>query len=79
MCNLYANTTTQEAMRQIFKVRPTDDRLGNFAPQPAIYPRYDAPVVHVGNDGARELSAMHWGFVLPQVSKRRANRSSPRR
>jgi putative SOS response-associated peptidase YedK len=78
MCNLYANTTTQEAMRQLFNVRPTDDRLGNFAPLAAIYPRYDAPVVRVGNDGARELTAMHWGFVLPQVSKRTGKPIQPK-
>ena len=70
MCNLYANTTTQEAMRHLFMVRPVHDRLGNFAPLTAIYPRYDAPVVRLDNDGARELVVMHWGFLLPKVSKR---------
>ncbi|WP_397544366.1 SOS response-associated peptidase family protein [Roseovarius salis] len=70
MCNLHSNTTTQEAMRQLFDVAPARDRLGNFAPLPAIYPRYSAPVVRLDGDGTRELVAMHWGFLLPQVSKK---------
>jgi len=70
MCNLHSNMTTQEAMRQLFDVPQGQDRLGNFAPMPAIYPRYDAPVVRIGADGGRELVMMHWGFLLPQVSKK---------
>jgi len=70
MCNLYSNTTTQEAMRQLFDVAPGRDRLGNFAPLPAIYPRYQAPVVRRDGDGVREMVAMHWGFLLPQASKK---------
>lgn len=70
MCNLHSNMTTQQAMRQLFDVSPGRDRLGNFAPLSAIYPRHDAPVVRLGADGARELVTMHWGFLLPQVSKK---------
>lgn len=70
MCNLYSNMTTQAAMRQLFDLAPGRDRLGNFAPLPAIYPRYEAPVLRLGADGARELVTMHWGFLLPQVSKK---------
>ena len=70
MCNLHSNMTTQEAMRKLFEVPQGQDRLGNFAPLPAIYPRYQAPVVRLGPDGARELVPMHWGFLLPQVSKK---------
>jgi len=57
-------------MRQLFDVLPGLDLLGNFAPLPAIYPRYEAPVVRLNAGGARELTAMHWGFLLPQVSKK---------
>ncbi|MFB9149604.1 SOS response-associated peptidase [Roseovarius ramblicola] len=70
MCNLYANVTAQEEMRRLFAVPPARDRLGNAAPQPAIFPRHDAPVVRLTPEGAREMLAMQWGFALPQVSKR---------
>ncbi len=70
MCNLYSSLTTQEAMRRLFDVTPGHDRLGNFAPLPAVFPRHRAPVVRLDGDGARELTAMHWGFLLPQRSKR---------
>ncbi|SEA52484.1 SOS response-associated peptidase [Rubrimonas cliftonensis] len=70
MCNLYANTMPQDAMRRLFDVSPEDDALGNFAPAEAIFPRHDAVIVRRGEDGARRLGLAHWGFVLPQVSKR---------
>lgn len=70
MCNLYSSTTTQEAMRQLFAVRPEQDHLGNAAPQPSIYPKYSAPVVRLTDQGDRELVPMHWGFLMPQVSKK---------
>lgn len=78
MCNLHSNMTTQEAMRRLFDVPPANDRLGNYAPMPAIYPRYQAPVVRLGEGGARELVAMHWGFLMPQVSKKTGKPILPR-
>jgi putative SOS response-associated peptidase YedK len=68
MCNLYSNTMPQEAMRHLFEVSPEHDRLGNFAPLPAIFPRYSAPVVRLAATGERELVSMQWGFLLPQLS-----------
>lgn len=70
MCNRYAATMPQDAMRSAFGVAIERDRLGNQPPLPAIFPRHDAPVVRMGEDGVRELVSMHWGFVLPQTSKR---------
>ena len=70
MCNLFANTMPQSAMRDLFEVAAERDGLGNAPPLRAIFPRHDAPVVRRGADGARELAAMHWGFVMPQTSKR---------
>jgi len=70
MCNLYSNMTTQAEMRRLFEVDEQHDRLGNAEPQSAIYPRYDAPVVRLDVDGNRELVPMHWGFPMPQVSKK---------
>jgi len=70
MCTLFANTLPQEAMRRLFDVAPPDDHLGNAAPLPAIFPRDAAPTVRVGAGGGRELVRAHWGFPLPQASKR---------
>lgn len=78
MCNLYASMSTQDEMRRLFDVAPGRDRLGNFAPLPAIYPRHSAPVVRLGADGARELAAMHWGFLLPQQSSKTGRPILPR-
>lgn len=69
MCNLYANTAGLDSMRQVFEVEPDRNRLGNAEPQAAIFPRGEAPVVRIGPDG-RELVRMHWGFPMPQKSKK---------
>ena len=70
MCNLYSNRTVPENMRRLFGVPPERDWLGNHQPQPAIFPRHDAPIVRKDAAGERELARAHWGFVLPQVSRR---------
>lgn len=66
MCNLYSVTTSHEAMRGVFKFEP---RQINLPSLPAIFPGHDAPVVHLSEDGKRELFMMSWGFVLPQGDK----------
>jgi putative SOS response-associated peptidase YedK len=66
MCNLYSITTTQQAMRNLFKVRPQWDRLGNFPGKPAVFPDGEAPVVRRGEDGERELLTMRWGMPGPE-------------
>ena len=70
MCNLYSNTAAPEAMRRLFAVEAADDGLGNLEPAPAIHPRAEAPVLRRTAEGRRVLGLMHWGFVLPQTSKR---------
>ena len=70
MCKLYSNTTTSQAMRQLFDVDATRDHLGNAQPRPGIHPKGTAPVVALDDDGNRELVEMSWGFRTPQVSKR---------
>ncbi|MEM8550004.1 MAG: SOS response-associated peptidase [Verrucomicrobiota bacterium] len=67
MCNLFSKTLPPEAMRQLYGVKR--DRIGNQSPVPGIFPRHAAPVVRLV-DGERELVPMHWGFLMPQVSKR---------
>ena len=65
-------------MRELFDVAPENDRLGNQAPLRAIFPRGDAPVVRRAENGARELVPMHWGFPMPQRSKRTGEPILPR-
>lgn len=68
MCNLYSITTNVEAVRNLFAVDRIDSSAGNFPARPSIFPAYDAPVIRQ-IDGERELTMMHWGFILPQRGK----------
>ena len=63
MCNLYAMTGNQAAIRRLFRV--DHDLTGNLPPLPAIYPDSLAPVVRVNRDGEVELVMMRWGFPPP--------------
>jgi len=78
MCNLYSLTTAPEAMRRLFSVQPDMDHLGNAPPQPAIFPKGDAPIVRLDPSGGRRLDVSHWGFVLPQVSARTGQPIQPK-
>jgi len=78
MCNLYSNTMPQAAMRQLFAVDAENDQLGNAEPLPAIFPKGTAPVVGLADDGSRWLKNTHWGFVLPQVSKKTGKPIQPK-
>ena len=78
MCNLYSNTMPQAAMRQLFAVDAENDQLGNAEPLPAIFPKGTAPVVGIADDGSRWLKNTHWGFVLPQVSKKTGKPIQPK-
>lgn len=62
MCNLYAMTTNQEAIRQLFKVAV--DNTGNLPSKPGIYPDYAAPIVR-NSDAGRELVLARWGMPTP--------------
>jgi putative SOS response-associated peptidase YedK len=68
MCNLYSHTRNVEALRRLFRPDRLSSSAGNFAGQPAIFPGYDGAVVRL-QDGQRELTMMHWGFLLPQRGK----------
>ena len=65
-------------MRSLFEVAAENDGLGNFAGLPAIFPRHDAPMVRMGQGGGRELVPAHWGFVMPQTSKRTGEPIQPK-
>jgi len=77
MCNLYSNLTNQEAMRGLFDVRAFADQLGNAQAQSAIWPKYDAPVVRLDDQGEREILMMSWGFLTAKVSKKTGRPIAP--
>lgn len=64
MCNLYSQTTSQEAMRQLFAPLDLADHLGNLAPLPEIYPDYAAPIIRNG-PGRPEMVMARWGMPTP--------------
>lgn len=64
VCNLYNQTTAQEAMRRLFKGTVITDRLGNLEPG-SVYPNQLAPILrHDG--GALELARAKWGMPSPK-------------
>lgn len=64
MCNLYSNTTTQEAMRQV--VKGMTDRVGNLAARP-IYKDNLGAIIRHGDDGL-ELVKARWGMPSPKFA-----------
>lgn len=62
VCNLYTQTRSQDAMRQIFKGLAFTDRIGNLEPGP-VYPNRLAPIVrHDATTGGLELVMARWGM-----------------
>ena len=78
MCNLYANTLAPTLMQQLFAVSTMNDHLGNAEPHTAIFPKGTAPIVAMDENGERELQNTHWGFVLPQNSKKTGKPIQPK-
>ncbi len=70
MCNLYAVTKGQQAMRDV--TRAMTDRTGNLPPLPDIFPDYPAPTVRNTPDG-RELTMARWGMPSPAAVVRGKN------
>lgn len=62
LCNLYAITTNQEAIRALFRV--INRYVGNLAPMPGVFPDYPAPVIRSAG-AERELTLMRWGVPSP--------------
>lgn len=62
MCNLYALTRGQAAIREA--VRAMVDLTGNLPPMPGIFPDHAAPIVRAGRSG-RELAMARWGMPTP--------------
>ncbi|GGE14095.1 DUF159 family protein [Aureimonas endophytica] len=62
MCNLYAITTPQSALRDFVKAQK--DVAGNLPSLPGVFPDYAAPIVRNGEDGI-ELASARWGLPSP--------------
>lgn len=63
MCNLYAMTDSQQAIREAAGVMT--DHTGNLAALPEIWPNTLAPVVRNAQEGGRELVMARWGMPTP--------------
>lgn len=63
MCNLYALTKGQDAIRRL--AGAMRDTTGNLPSLPGIFPDYEAPIVRKGEDGMRELVRARWGMPSP--------------
>ena len=62
MCNLYAQTSSQAAIRHLANVMI--DKTGNLPVMSGIFPDYPAPIVRNGAEG-RELVLARWGMPTP--------------
>lgn len=70
MCNLYSQTKSQDAMRQLFDDVPEGDEelvdsVGNLQSQTGIWPDYPAPIIRRGETGSWELTKARWGMPTP--------------
>jgi len=77
MCNLYAMTKGQQAIRDL--ARAMRDITGNLPPLPGIFPDYPAPIVRNAADGVRELAMVRWGMpsskkAIFEAAKKRAGK-----
>lgn len=64
MCNLYSNTTTQDAMRGLFP--DLIDRAGNLG-EGTFYPNQLAPIIRHAGSGL-ELVKARWGMPSPRFA-----------
>ena len=69
MCNRYAITDSQHAIRELS--RAMVDRTGNLASMPGVFPDYSAPIVRNGPDG-RELALARGACRRPPLRLRAA-------
>lgn len=70
MCNLYSQTKSQDAMRQVFStaMEPEEeliDASGNLAAQSGIWPDYSAPILQGAPKSGWRLTQARWGMPTP--------------
>ncbi len=77
MCSLFSNLTPHESMIGLFSARPSEPP--DAAPSKrAVFPRNRAAIVAASNSSEREVRYLHWGFLLPQASKRTGRPIKPK-
>lgn len=59
MCNLYSHTRSIVAMRKLFAAFDVEAQV---APQPGIFPDYDAPIIRNEAEGPPRLMMTRWGM-----------------
>ena len=64
VCNLYSQTRSVDAMRQLFAPIPLTSVAGNLEPG-AIYPDCLAPIIRHAGDGSFEIARARWGLPSP--------------
>lgn len=74
MCNLYAATMPQDAMRGLFDRRQVEDRLGNLESREEVYPDQGAPIVRREGE-AIILQNARWDAEPEALSQRERHRS----
>jgi putative SOS response-associated peptidase YedK len=70
MCNLYALTKGQQALRDLaraLELGPVSDQLGNLAALPGIYPDGEAPIIglSLSEPAGPTLKYARWGMPSP--------------
>ena len=69
MCNLYALTTGQQALRDLaaaLALGPVSDELGNLPLLPGLYPDGEAPIIGLSRTAAGPVLRMaRWGMPSP--------------
>lgn len=72
MCNLYSQTKSQDAMRQVFNAVLEEgeeliDTAGNLPSSTGIFPDYPAPIIRHGEGRNWTLTVARWGMPTPLV------------
>ena len=72
MCTLYAQTKSQDAMRQVFRDMLEDgeeliDTAGNLASASSIFPDYSASIIRSSEGRNWTLTTARWGMPTPPV------------
>lgn len=73
MCNLYAITRGQQALRDLARaldLGAVADRLGNLPVLSGLYPDAVAPIIGLARDAGPTLSLARWGMPSPAFALR---------
>jgi putative SOS response-associated peptidase YedK len=68
MCNLYALTKGQQALRELARaldLGAVQDRLGNLPLLDSLFPDAEAPIIGLARDAGPTISLARWGMPSP--------------